>query len=117
MLKDTISYFDSKEEFYHGFLAAVMSAMSHYSTKSNRESGNRRGDVFMRPVSIRQPAVIIEVKVANEARDLTKECDHTLAQIEEKKYDDGLKREGYDTIIKYGISFYRKDCEIKLYKG
>ena len=116
MLKDTISYFDSKEEFYHGFIAAVMSTMVDYITKSNRESGNGRGDVFMRPVSIRQPAVIIEVKVAKEAKDLVKKCDKALTQIEEKKYDDELIREGYTDIIKYGVAFYRKDCEIKLYE-
>ena len=116
MLKNTISYFDSKEEFYHGFLAAVMITMKDYITKSNRESGNGRADLFMRPVSIRQPAIIIEVKVAKEARDLVKECDRALAQIEKKKYDDELIREGYTDIIKYGIAFYRKDCEIKLYE-
>ena len=116
MLKDTISYFDSKEGFYHGFLAAVMSTMCDYSTKSNRESGNGRGDIFMRPVSFRQPAVIIEVKIANEMKDLPKACNIALNQIEEKKYDDELIREGYTNIIKYGIAFYRKDCEIKLYE-
>jgi len=116
MLKDTISYFDTKEEFYHGFIAAVMATMGDYSTKSNRESGNGRGDIFMRPVSIRQPAVIIEVKIAKVAKDLEKKCDEALAQIEEKKYDDELVHEGYKDIIKYGIAFYRKDCEIKLYE-
>ena len=116
MLQNTISYFDSKEEFYHGFIAAVMATMDNYATKSKRESGNGRGDLFMRPVSIRQPAVIIEVKVAKEARDLVKECDKALAQIKEKKYDDELILEGYTDIIKYGIAFYRKDCEIKLFE-
>ena len=114
MLKDTISYFDSKEEFYHGFLAAVMSAMGDYAIKSNRESGNGRGDIFMRPVSFRQLAVLIEVKVANKMIDLPKECDRALAQIVEKKYDEELEREGYANVIKYGVAFYRKDCEIKL---
>jgi len=31
MLKDTISYFDSKEKFYHGFITAVMTSMADYS--------------------------------------------------------------------------------------
>ncbi|MCL2560606.1 MAG: ATP-binding protein [Turicibacter sp.] len=116
MLQNTISYFDSKEEFYHGFLAAVTSTMAGYTTKSNRESGNGRGDIFIRPSSIRKPAVIIEVKVADVAKDLTKKCDEALKQIEEKKYDDELLREGYTDVIKYGIAFYRKDCEIKIYE-
>ena len=115
LLKDTISYFDSKEEFYHGFITAVMASLGDYAIKSNRESGDGRGDLFMRPVSIRQPAIIIEVKVAKKARDLEKMADVALAQIEKLKYDNELEREGYTTIIKYGIAFYRKDCEIKLY--
>jgi len=36
--------------------------------------------------------------------------------LNEKKYDDELVHEGYKDIIKYGIAFYRKDCEIKLYE-
>ena len=116
MLQNTISYFDSKEEFYHGFIAAVMATMDNYAAKSNRESGNGRSDLFIKPVSIRQPAIIIEVKVAKEARYLVKECDKALAQIKEKKYDDELLREGFTDIIKYGIAFYRKDCEIKLFE-
>ena len=115
MLKDTISYFDSKEAFYHGFLTAVMATMGDYKTQSNRESGNGRADIFLKPVSIRQPAVMIEVKVAGVAKDLAKKGDEALAQIEEKKYDDELQREGYTHVIKYGIAFYRKDCEVKLY--
>ena len=113
MLQASISYFDSKEEFYHGFLTAMMVTMGGYITKSNRESGNGRADIFMRPVSIRQPAVIIEVKITKEAKDLETDAEVALKQIEEKKYDDELKREGYREIIKYGIAFYRKDCEIK----
>ena len=116
LLKDTISYFDSKEEFYHGFLTAVMASLGDYSTRSNRESGEGRGDLFMRPVSIRQPAVIIEVKVAREAKDLEKMADAALAQIEKKAYDDELIRDGYTNLVKYGIAFYRKDCEIKLHE-
>ena len=105
--------FSASQHFYHGFLAAVTGTMDGYATKSNRESGLGRADIFMRPVSFRQPAVLIEVKMANEMKDLPKQCDQALKQIETKKYEEELKGEGYTTIIKYGIAFYRKDCEIK----
>ena len=114
ILMDTISYFDSEEAFYHGFLVGVLRQISGYIAKSNRESGNGRGDIFLRPVSIRKPAIVIEVKVAKKAQDLKKESDVALKQIEEKKYEDELVRDGYSQVIKYGIAFYRKDCEIKL---
>lgn len=119
MLKDTISYWDNKEafyHFYHGFLAAVMRTMADYSTKLNRESSHGRGDIFIKPVSIRQPAVVIEVKVAHTPTDLTSACERALAQMETKKYEDALLREGYTKILKYGVAFYRKDCEIRLHE-
>ena len=56
------------------------------------------------------------MKVAKKAKDLEKKCDEALTQIEEKKYDDDLIREGYKDIIKYGVTFYRKDFEIRLYE-
>ena len=114
LLGESISYMDSLEFFYHGFLTGILRGIKGYRTVSNRESGSGRGDIFLRPTSIRKPAVVIEVKVANEARHLEKKCDEALVQIEEKKYDSELHRAGYMQIIKYGIAFYRKDCMIKI---
>jgi len=54
------------------------------------------------------------VKIASKPQDLEKLCDEALAQIEEKQYDEELQRNGYTNTIKYGITFYRKDCMIKL---
>ncbi|MDD6180994.1 MAG: AAA family ATPase, partial [Desulfovibrionaceae bacterium] len=46
----TISYHDAREDFYHAFLAGMLS-FSAYEVQSNRESGNGRPDilVFDRP--------------------------------------------------------------------
>ena len=38
----------------------------------------------------------------------------TLRQIEEQKYEETLRQEGYQNIMKYGIAFYRKECMAKL---
>ena len=40
--------------------------------------------------------------------------DDALRQIEEKKYELELKDDGYNNVIKYGISFFKKDCLIKI---
>ena len=37
-------------------------------------------------------------------------------QIYDKRYMDELQTEGYRKIGCYGISFYRKDCEVRLGK-
>ena len=113
MLSETISYMDSHENFYHGFLTGILRGIKGYVTKSNRESGNGRGDLFLRPRDFRKPAIIIEIKIANTAKDLNSKCDEALKQIESKNYKNELDDEGYTQIIKYGISFYRKMCKIK----
>jgi hypothetical protein len=113
ILADTISYFDSQENFYHGFLTGTLAPMKGYRVKSNRESGNGRGDLFIMPTSIKKTAVIIEVKVANIATDMEKMCIEALKQIDEKKYDQELSQIGYSNILKYGVAFYRKDCMIR----
>ena len=40
--------------------------------------------------------------------------DDALRQIEEKKYELELKDDGYNNVIKYGISFFKKDCFVKM---
>jgi hypothetical protein len=113
LLLDSISFYDNQENFYHGFLTGVLANAKGYLIKSNRESGNGRGDIFMRYRSAKGKAVIFELKAAASMQALSKKCDEALAQIEEKQYAKELENEGYQTILKYGIAFYRKDCMVK----
>jgi hypothetical protein len=114
LLRDTISFNDAYENFYHGFVVGVLANMHDHIVKSNRESGNGRSDVYIKSPSIFDPAVIMELKICKEPKEIYKMCDKALEQIETNKYDEELRQEGYENIIKYGISFYRKDCIIKL---
>ena len=114
LLRKTISFNDAYENFYHGFLTGVLSGMDGYIVKSNREAGDGRSDIYIRPVSIFDRAVIIEIKICDKPREIFTKCDMALEQIEEKKYEEELNEEGYEDIIKYGIAFYRKDCIIKM---
>ena len=113
LLADSISYMDSQENFYHGFLTGILGGLKGYRVISNRESGSGRGDIFIKPRDYRKAAIIIEVKVAKAARKMSSTCDEALLQIETKKYADELWREGYNEMIIYGIAFYRKSCRIK----
>ena len=45
---------------------------------------------------------------------LEDKCDEALRQIEEQKYEEALRQEGYQNIMKYGVVFYRKECMAKL---
>ena len=57
--------------------------------------------------------MILELKVAESYEKMEEECDKALRQIKEQKYEEGLRREGYQNIIKYGVAFYRKECMVK----
>ena len=88
--------------------------MSGYIVKSNRETGDGRCDIYIKPLSIFERAVIIEMKVCDKPKELFTKCDEALKQIEDKMYQDDLNEEGYEDIIKYGMAFYRKDCIIRI---
>ena len=64
------------------------------------QSGRGRPDILVRYPSVREKAVILEIKVAKTYRDLEKKCNEALRQIEEQKYEEGLRREGYQDIRK-----------------
>lgn len=40
-------------------------------------------------------------------------CERALQQIEEKKYDEELRENGVNKILKYGIACYMKRCKVK----
>lgn len=114
LLLDTISFNDAYENFYHGFLVGVISNMKGYIVKSNREGGTGRSDLFIKSVSRRGIAIVVEFKIANNIDDLEKKADEAIEQIEDRKYDMELRSEGYKNIFKYGIAFYKKDFLIKI---
>ena len=114
MLLETISFNDAYESFYHGFLAGILSGMKGYIVKSNREGGTGRSDLFVKPVTRRKPAYVLEFKVAEKFNQLDKAADEALAQIEDRGYVKELEDDGYATVYRYGIAFCGKDCVVKL---
>ena len=134
-LMETISFYDYQESYYHGFLAGMLKNIGNYIVQSNREShgflagmlknignyivqsnresGNGRPDILVKYPSVRGKAVIIEIKVARTYQELEKKCDEALRQIEDRKYEEALRQEGYSDILKYGVAFYRKECMVK----
>lgn len=112
-LMETISFYDYQESYYHGFLAGMLKNIGNYIVLSNRESGNGRPDILLKYPSVRGKAVILEIKVAHTYQELESKCDEALRQIEEQKYEEALRQEGYSDILKYGIAFYRKECMVK----
>ena len=114
LLMETISFNDAYESFYHGFLTGILSGMKGYTVKSNREGGSGRSDLFIRPVTRRKPAYVLEFKVAKTFTDLEKMAEAALQQIEDRQYVMELEDDGYQTVYRYGVAFFGKDCLVKL---
>lgn len=113
LLLETISFYDYAENYYHGFLCGLLKGCNRYTVISNRESGNGRPDILFKHLSVRGQAVIMELKVVKDFDRMEEGCDEALKQIEELNYAAVLHKEGYRSIRKYGICFYRKECMVK----
>lgn len=115
LLQESISYMDTKEAFYHGFLMGIFSNMRDYYVKSNRESGNGRLDIVICSRDVSNAPVIIELKLSETFKGMDTACETAIRQIEEKHYDSWLPEEGYTETWLYGIAFFRKQCRIKVH--
>lgn len=111
-LLSAISFYDSAENFYHGFLAGVLNQSEKYLVKSNRESGNGRSDITVKSPSLRGDSFVLELKVSDSIDSMEEDAKAAVRQIYEKGYMEELRTEGYRKIRCYGVAFYRKDCEV-----
>ena len=114
MLQTTISFYDYYESFYHGFLAGILYGIDGYVVKSNREGGTGRTDLFIRPVSRRKTAYVVEFKVAGSYQELSEKAEDALKQIAERGYEKELNDDGYEKTVSYGIAFFGKNCEVRV---
>jgi len=113
LLAESISFMDNAENFYHGFMAGALSMLDGYVVKSNRESGDGRSDLVLYSANgVDNKAVIFELKSAKEFDKLPTACEEAIKQIEEKNYAAYWDKEGYKSIVKYGIGFYKKRCMV-----
>lgn len=114
LLLETISFHDAYEAFYHGFLSGILSGMKGYVVKSNREGGSGRSDLFVRPVTRRKEAFVVEFKTAKKFQEMEAKAEEALCQIEDRQYVRELNEDGYEKTGKYGIAFFGKDCLVKV---
>lgn len=77
-------------------------------------AGKKLADILVKYPSVRGKAVIIKVKVSKTYRGLEEKCEEALTQIREKKYEEELRQEGYEDILKCTVSFYKKECMARI---
>lgn len=118
IMLNSVSCFDfnsnSKESHYHVFILGMLLGLRRrYYIHSNREGGRGRYDLVVEPMDKRKNGLVIEFKVAKEKEELEKASEGALAQIEEKRYYEGLRDRGVERIILVGISFYQRDFKLQ----
>ena len=110
LLYKTISYHDYKEDFYHAFLTGIL-AGSGCAVESNREHGEGRSDIVIYHPD-RPQVVLFEAKYAKTLNGLEASCAAALQQIEDRQYAKEFE-EDYDSVLCYGIAFYKKRCLVQ----
>ena len=119
-LKESASFFDTAAEgFYHGLVLGFIACFrNRFVVKSNRESGEGRYDISMRPLVDAMPGVVIELKAAEEeTEDLDALAREARRQIDTREYttemlaDFAAHNEQRD-ILKFGMAFYKKNLVV-----
>ena len=113
-LQRSISYHDTQENFYHGFLAGLLEGFKGYEVKSNRENRNGRTDITVCERYNRKAAIVLEIKPAETFKQLKSQCENAVNQIRENKYAEQFIDDCYEKVISYGIAFYGKTCRVKI---
>ena len=108
-VRDTAVRSNMKENFYHGMLLGLLQSQESWIVRSNAETGIGYSDISV--ATPERLGIVIELKYAEDGN-LERACAAALAQIEEKKYAEGLRRRGMKKILKYGIAFWEKECMV-----
>ena len=110
-LLDTVSFYDARESFYHGFLLALLSTCANWNVSSNIETGKGRSDILVSRKD-RKIGFVVEVKDVKDEDKLDAACEAGMKQIEEKDYTAILRRFRVKEIRKYAIAFWDKECRV-----
>ncbi|WP_234023971.1 AAA family ATPase [Sorangium cellulosum] len=116
---DVLSYHDTgrvdPEVVVHGFVAGLLAALEPgYQVRSNRESGQGRPDVMIRPAQPGRPGVVLELKVARAPRvSLEQALDEALAQIRARDYAAELRASGAAPVHAMAVAFDGKVVRVR----
>jgi hypothetical protein len=117
---ETLSYFDTEkknvEKVYQAFILGMLVNLSEdYVINSERESGYGRYDVAVIPKDKSKLAVIMEFKTIDDFNNETKDqaLDSAIDQLDERKYETAIIKQGVKNIKKLAVVFDGKRCWVK----
>ena len=103
------------ENYYHGFLTALLSCAGAYARdlRSNSEAGDGYADwLFTSGTGSRRVGVVLEIKRCAVPEEMYDAAEAALKQIHNKRYTARLDRLRCGTQCVYGIAFCRKDYAV-----
>ena len=116
LVLNAVSFYDTDERYennYQMLLSGFFYALEGiYFVYPNTESGDGRPDLILEPLDRTRPAYIFELKKLK-TKNIEKETEKALNQIEENRYDSVLTRKGFKDITKIGMVFDKKRVEFK----
>ncbi len=103
------------ERVYQGFVLGLLAVLEpDYLVRSNRESGEGRPDVTIRPRLPGKPAVVLELKVARKGKkSLAAALREGRAQIRERGYDAELLAAGASVVHAFAAAFDGKRVQVE----
>jgi hypothetical protein len=115
--QSVLSYHDTArrpEQVYHAFVIGLLATLEpEYEVRSNRESGQGRPDVIIRPKQAGRPGAVLELKVARPGK---KTLDQALAegaaQIRERDYASELLAAGASPVHAFAVAFDGKVARV-----
>jgi len=124
---NVLSYYDpagaAPEQVYQGFVAGLLSVLEpSYQVRSNRESGQGRPDVLIRPMEAGKPGVALELKVARRSRKrsrktLEQALEEGLSQVRDKDYTAELRAAGAAPVHAFVVAFDGKEVRVRVVGG
>ena len=116
LVLNAMSIFDTDKRYennYQLLLSGFFYALDGiYLVYPNTESGYGRPDIILEALDKTKPSYILELKKADE-KNIERQSEKAVEQIENKKYDAVLERKGIKDIVKIGIAFDGKRAEFE----
>ncbi|MBK8256899.1 MAG: AAA family ATPase [Polyangiaceae bacterium] len=95
------------ETFYHGMMIGLLASLEpDYEVRSNRESGEGRPDVLIKPRRPGKPGVVLELKAARQGeKTIEKAMAEGLTQLASSDYAAELRTAGVEKIREMAVAF------------
>ena len=109
-LLESMSYFNYKEDFYHGFIGAYLK-IEGYQLVTDREFGLGRPDIVLYDAT-ETDAIVIEVKYSKDEQGYLGKLKEAVNQCITDQYIQGAKTQ-FENVVCYGLACYEKKCVLQ----